>query len=90
VRARPHQAAGADIDIAIIPRGASTPETLRRAELEGLDVKRTVQLYGVAGRERTAVASAVMKMLRSADWQVFTQPAAPHKDAKPPLSIIAA
>jgi DNA-binding transcriptional LysR family regulator len=81
----------ADIGIAIMPRSASTPETLRRAEVDGLDVKRTVQLYGVAGRERTAVASAVMKMLRSADWQVFTRPpAGPSRDAKPSLSVIAA
>ena len=81
----------ADIGMAIMPRSASTPGTLQRAEIEGLDVKRTVQLYGVAGRERTAVASAVMKMLRSADWQVYTQrQPAPPKDANPPLSIIAA
>ena len=81
----------ADIGVAIMPRSASTPETLRRAEVDGLDVKRTVQLYGVAGRERTAVASAVMKMLRSADWQVFTHPpAGPSRDVKPSLSVIAA
>ena len=81
----------ADIGIAIMPRSASTPETLSRAEVEGLDVKRTVQLYGVAGRERTAVGAAVMKMLRGADWDAFAQrPEAPTKDAKPPLSIIAA
>jgi hypothetical protein len=30
-----------------------------------------VHLYGVAGRERTAVASAVMRILRGADWQQF-------------------
>ena len=38
---------------------------------DGLDARRTVHLYGVAGRERTAVASAVMRMLRGADWQQF-------------------
>jgi DNA-binding transcriptional LysR family regulator len=81
----------ADIGIAIMPRSACTPDTLRRAEIDGLDVKRTVQLYGVAGRERTAVASAVMKMLRSTDWPAFTHPAAgPSRDAKPSLSVIAA
>jgi DNA-binding transcriptional LysR family regulator len=81
----------ADIGIAIMPRSASTPETLRSTEIEGFDVKRTVQLYGVAGRERTAVASAVMKMLRSADWQAFTQRSeAPPRSAKPPLAVIAA
>jgi DNA-binding transcriptional LysR family regulator len=80
----------ADIGVALMPRSASTPDTLRRAGIDGLDVKRTVQLYGVAGRERTAVASAVMKMLRSADWQVFTERPPASKAAKTPLSIIAA
>ena len=80
----------ADIGVAIVPRSASTPDTLRRAEIEGLDVKRTVQLYGVAGRERTAVASTVMKMLRSADWQVFIDRPPASRGAKTSLSIIAA
>jgi N-acetylneuraminate epimerase len=46
---------------------------LRRtgAGVEWLDARRTVNLYGVAGRERTAVASAVMRMLRSTNWQQF-------------------
>jgi DNA-binding transcriptional LysR family regulator len=81
----------ADIGIAIMPCSASTPNTLRRAPIEGLNLKRTVQLYGVAGRERTAVASAVMKMLRSADWLAFSSPATPlAKDTRPALSIVAA
>jgi DNA-binding transcriptional LysR family regulator len=58
----------ADIGVAVIPRSLSTPETLKRAKVDGLDIRRTVRLYGVAGRERTAVASAVMRMLRGADW----------------------
>ncbi len=58
----------ADIGVAIVPCSTSMPDTLRRAAITGLDVRRTVQLFGVAGRERTAVASAVMKMLRGADW----------------------
>jgi DNA-binding transcriptional LysR family regulator len=58
----------ADIGVAIIPRSVSTPESLKRANVDGLDIRRTVHLYGVAGRERTAVASAVMRMLRGADW----------------------
>src|SRR5207247_2236208 len=64
----------ADIGIAVIPLTSPIPPTLKRAAVEGLDARRTVQLYGVAGRERTAVASAIMRMLRGADWQqVVTQ-----------------
>jgi DNA-binding transcriptional LysR family regulator len=58
----------ADIGIAIVPRSVTMPETLKRANIDGLDIRRTVHLYGVAGRERTAVASAVMRMLRGANW----------------------
>ncbi len=61
----------ADIGVAVVPHTSSLPGTLKRANVEGLDSRRTVHLYGVAGRERTAVASAVMRMLRGADWQQF-------------------
>ena len=61
----------ADIGIAVVPDTSTLPPTLKRAAVEGLDARRTVHLYGVAGRERTAVASAVMRMLRGADWQQF-------------------
>jgi DNA-binding transcriptional LysR family regulator len=61
----------ADIGVAVIPRSVSTPDTLKRANIDGLDIRRTVRLYGVAGRERTAVASAMMRMLRGADWSQY-------------------
>ena len=61
----------ADIGVAVMPHSSPIPPTLKRAAVDGLDARRTVQLYGVAGRERTAVASAVMRMLRGADWQQF-------------------
>jgi DNA-binding transcriptional LysR family regulator len=66
----------ADIGVALVPLSATAPDTLKRARLNGLDLERTVQLYGVAGRERTAVASAVMKMMRGADWSPSANPSA--------------
>ena len=59
----------ADIGVAVIPDTSPIPQTLKRTAVDGLDARRTVHLYGVAGRERTAVASAVMRMLRGADWR---------------------
>ena len=59
----------ADIGVAVIPDTSRIPQTLKRAAVDGLDARRTIHLYGVAGRERTAVASAVMRMLRGADWR---------------------
>src|SRR3954466_478411 len=61
----------ADVGVAVVRDTASIPPSLKRATVEGLDARRTVHLYGVAGRERTAVASTVMRMLRGADWQQF-------------------
>jgi DNA-binding transcriptional LysR family regulator len=61
----------ADIGIAVVPRTSPIPRTLKRATVDGLDARRTVHLYGVAGRERTAVASAVMRILRGADWRLY-------------------
>jgi DNA-binding transcriptional LysR family regulator len=61
----------ADIGVAVLPATASIPPTLKRVAIDGLDSRRTVHLYGVAGRERTAVASAIMRMLRGADWQPY-------------------
>ena len=63
----------ADIGVAVLPDTSQIPQTLKRAPVEGLDARRTVNLYGVAGRERTAVASAVMRMLRGADWRKYTE-----------------
>lgn len=59
----------ADIGVAVIPHTATMPHSLKRRMVDGLDARRTVHLYGIAGRERTAVASAVMRILRGADWQ---------------------
>lgn len=60
----------ADIGIAMMPRTSLVPESLKRTSVAGLDARRTVSLYGVAGRQRTAVANAVMRMLRGADWRI--------------------
>ncbi|WP_439399898.1 LysR family transcriptional regulator [Bradyrhizobium sp. PMVTL-01] len=59
----------ADIGVALVPHTSPLPTNLKRAGVVGLDARRTVNLYGVAGRQRTAVASAVMRMLRGADWR---------------------
>lgn len=61
----------ADIGIAMVPRTSLVPESLKRTAIAGLDARRTVSLYGIAGRQRTAVANAVMRMLRGSDWRAI-------------------
>jgi DNA-binding transcriptional LysR family regulator len=61
----------AGVGVALAPRSTQNPATLVRITVEGLELTRTISLYGVAGRQRTAVASAMMKMLRAYDWSSY-------------------
>jgi DNA-binding transcriptional LysR family regulator len=58
----------ADLGVTFAPRSISRLATLKHAPVRGVELRRTVYLYGVGGRQRTAVASAILKMLRAADW----------------------
>jgi DNA-binding transcriptional LysR family regulator len=57
--------------VAFVPRSAACPKSVARITVDGLDLRRTVQLYGVAGRQRTVIGTTIMKMLRSADWSQY-------------------
>jgi DNA-binding transcriptional LysR family regulator len=59
----------ANMGVAIVPQSLCIPDTLMRAAVRGLELRRTVQLYGVAGRQRSAVGSLMLKMLRASDWK---------------------
>jgi DNA-binding transcriptional LysR family regulator len=61
----------ANLGVAVMPRSVTAPPNIIRTQLRGLDLRRTVYLYGVAGRERTAVGTAAMKMLRAYDWSRY-------------------
>ena len=58
----------AEMGVAIIPRSASCTPTLVRVPINDFELSRTVHLYSVAGRLRTPIATAIMKLLRNADW----------------------
>jgi DNA-binding transcriptional LysR family regulator len=61
----------AGLGVALLPRSTQGPATLARVVVQDIDLKRTIKLYGVAGRKRTAVAAAMMKMLRAYDWSSY-------------------
>lgn len=60
-----------DAGIALAPRSLPLPPTVARKPLTGIDLRRTVSVYGVAGRQRTTVGSTLLKMLRAADWSRY-------------------
>lgn len=61
----------AGLGVALVPRSTQSPPTLVRVAVDDVEIKRTIHLYGVAGRQRTTVASAMMKMLRAYDWSSY-------------------
>jgi DNA-binding transcriptional LysR family regulator len=62
----------ADFGVALAPRSMQTPADLTKVPVSEIELSRTVYVYGVAGRQRTAVAGAMLKMLRAADWSRYT------------------
>jgi DNA-binding transcriptional LysR family regulator len=58
----------AGVGVALMPQSARVPDTVMRIAVGKFPLNRTIYLYGVAGRQRTPVASTLMKMLRAYDW----------------------
>jgi DNA-binding transcriptional LysR family regulator len=59
------------IGVAFVPRSSFSLARISRIPVSDLDLRRTVFLYGVAGRQRTPVANTLMKMVRAADWSRY-------------------
>lgn len=54
--------------VGFLPASAPDSPAIRRQTVKDLDVRRTVFVYGVAGRQRSPVATALLNLLRAADW----------------------
>jgi DNA-binding transcriptional LysR family regulator len=69
--------AGTKAGIGFVPQTAPRAASVRRLPVNDLDIRRTVAVYTVAGRLRSPVATAMLNMLRSADWVTLgvTEPA---------------
>jgi len=62
----------ANLGAALMPETARSGNNLRGISIDGLTLRRPVSLYAVAGRERSAAATALMKLLRAADWSMVS------------------
>jgi hypothetical protein len=58
----------ANLGVAFAPRGLPHSSALKQVAVNGIELSRTVYVYGVAGRQRAAAAATFLKMLRAADW----------------------
>ena len=60
------------LGVGILPKSTASgaDEGLRWLHVDGFEIQRTISLYGVSGRERSAPAAALLKLLRARDWSV--------------------
>jgi DNA-binding transcriptional LysR family regulator len=58
----------ANLGVGVMPESAARSMRLACVSVRGLDLSRTVSLYAVSGRQRSAAASTFIKLLRSSDW----------------------
>ena len=58
----------ANLGVGMLPESTTKSDRIKLLSIEGLDLKRTVYLYGVAGRQRSAAASALFRLMRAGDW----------------------
>ena len=56
------------VGISILPRSTATGADVTRLPIADLALSRTIFLCGIAGRQRSAIASTMAKLLRAADW----------------------
>lgn len=56
------------VGISILPKSTATGADAARVPIGDLALSRTIFLYGIAGRQRSAIASTMAKLLRAADW----------------------
>ncbi|PNG25271.1 LysR family transcriptional regulator [Methylocella silvestris] len=63
------QLVGEGLGVAILPKSTPCPEGVIRIAVADLDLKRTLYLYAVAGRERDVQTAALMNLLRARAWE---------------------
>lgn len=57
--------------IAIVPMSTAVHHRLKLIKVAKLDLRRSVSVYAVAGRERSPAVSALIKLLRAGDWSGY-------------------
>jgi DNA-binding transcriptional LysR family regulator len=61
----------ANLGVGMLPESTARSDRLKLIHIAGLDLKRTVYLYAVAGRQRSKAASALVSLLRAGDWSAY-------------------
>ena len=61
----------ANVGVAIVPERFPAERPIKHVHVDGLDLKCAISVYSVAGRQRSAVAGTLLKLLRANDWSAL-------------------
>jgi DNA-binding transcriptional LysR family regulator len=61
----------ANLGVGFLPAGALRHKALSCLSVNGLEARRQISLYTVAGRQRSIAAEALIKLLRARDWSAW-------------------
>ena len=63
----------ANFGVGILPMGRRIPRDLCIKEVEGVNLRRWIYVFTVAGRPRSIGAATLVKLLRAKDWSTITR-----------------
>lgn len=69
----------ANLGIAVLPKSGAQGPGLSLKTLDGFDLKRSVAIYGVAGRKRSTAATTFLNLLRARDWSPYLSQQLPRE-----------
>lgn len=58
----------ANVGVTLLPPSIPLPEGLTRVAVRGMELMRTINIYAVAGRQRSPAAATLLTLLRARDW----------------------
>ncbi|MDH4386548.1 MAG: LysR family transcriptional regulator [Caulobacter sp.] len=61
----------ANLGLAIVPVSAPQTQNVRRMPLNDAGLRRTVSVYCVAGRQRSAASTTLLNLVRTGDWSRY-------------------
>jgi DNA-binding transcriptional LysR family regulator len=59
------------LGVCILPNSVDRSPSVTSIPIEDLDLTRTISAYGVFGRQRSATAASLIRLLRAADWSAI-------------------
>lgn len=62
-----------NLGVGFLPKSARRSRAVRSIKISDFELRRTVNAYAVAGRQKSAIALGLIKLVRAADWSTLAK-----------------